>query len=186
MIFDLPTALEFGGRKWPINTDFRDVLRTLTAFEDPDLTDAEKVYICLHNTYPDLDSIPPQALQAAFNAAVAFIDHDNSHREGPRPRMMDWTQDAPLIFPALNRVAGFEVRRADYIHWWTFMGYFMEIKDSTYSAVLGLRSKKAHGKKLEKNEREFWAHNRDICELKTKYTDAEREEQERLRKIIGG
>ena len=58
MIFDLPTSLEVGGRQWPINSDFRDVLRTLTAFEDPDVSDEEKAFICLHNTYPDLDDMP--------------------------------------------------------------------------------------------------------------------------------
>lgn len=185
MIFDLPTALEFGGQSWAINTDYRDVLRTLTAFEDPNLTDEEKAYICLHNTYPTLKDIPAELMQAAFDAAVEFIDHGGRSDE-TGPRTMDWTQDAPLIFPAVNRVAGFEVRSAEYIHWWTFMGYFMEIKDSTYSTVLGLRGKRARGKKLEKDEKEFWKHNRSICELKTKYTDEELEEQEKLRKIIGG
>ena len=150
MIFDLPTSLEVNGRAWVINTDFRDVLRTLTAFEDPNLTDAEKAYICLHNTYPDLGDIPKDDIQAAFDAAVAFIDH-GSRDDGPSPRTMDWTQDAGLIFPAVNRSAGFEVRSAEYIHWWTFLGYFMEIKDSVYATVLNLRGKRARGKKLEKD-----------------------------------
>ena len=58
MIFDLPTSLDVGGKSWAINSDFRDVLRTLTAFEDPDVSDEEKAFICLHNTYPDLDDMP--------------------------------------------------------------------------------------------------------------------------------
>ena len=184
MIFDLPMALEFGGREWAINTDYRDVLRTLTAFEDPNLTEEEKAYICLHNTYPELKEIPRELIQAAFDAAVAFIDH-GSCNDGPSPRTMDWTQDAPLIFPAVNRAAGFEVRSVEYMHWWTFMGYFMEIKNSTYATVLGLRGKRARGKKLEKDEKEFWQHNRGLCELRTKYTEEELEEQARLKAIIG-
>lgn len=185
MIFELPTSLEFGGREWPINTDYRDILRTLMAFEDANLTDEEKAFICLRNMYPDMDDIPREQIQAAFDAAVAFIDY-GQHDDAPGPRTMDWSQDAPLIFPAVNRAAGFEVRSAPYIHWWTFVGYFMEIRDSTYATVLGLRGKKARGKKLEKDEREFWQQNRAICELKPRYTDEELEEQERLRKIIGG
>ncbi len=185
MIFDLPTSLEVNGRAWPINTDFRDVLRTLTAFEDPNLTDEEKAYICLHNTYPDLQDIPENDIQAAFDAAVAFIDHGNRD-DGPSPRTMDWTQDACLIFPAVNRSAGFEVRSAEYIHWWTFLGYFMEIKDSVYATVLNLRGKRARGKKLEKDEKEFWNRNRSVCELKKKYTDEELEEQARLNSLLGG
>lgn len=186
MIFDLPTSLEFGGEAWAINSDYRDVLRTLTAFEDPDVSDEEKVFICLHNTYPDLDDMPRGDLQAAFDAAVAFIDHGSSDDDRPSPRTMDWTQDANLIFPAVNRVAGFEVRGVDYMHWWTFMGYFMEIRDTTYATILGLRGKRAKGKKLDKDEKEFWNHNRGLCELKKRYTEEELEEQERLKAILGG
>ena len=184
MVFDLPTSLEFGGRKWAINSDFRDVLRTLAAFEDPNLTDGEKVFVCLHNTYPALDDIPAGDLQAAFDAAVGFIDCGR-RRDGPGPRTMDWAQDAPMIFPAVNRVAGFEVRSADYIHWWTFVGYFMEIRDSAYATVLGLRGKRARGKKLAQDEQEFWRHNRGICELRPRYTDAELAERERLGELLG-
>ena len=62
----------------------------------------------------------------------------------------------------------------------------VEIKDTSYSTVLHLRGKKARGKKLEKDEREFWQHNRRICELKPRYTQEEIAEKERLKQIIGG
>lgn len=187
MIYDLPTSVEFGGREWEINTDFRDVLSILTAFEDVDLTDQEKAYVCLHNMYVDFENIPPEQAQAAYDAAIEFIDHGNHNDNGkPNKKTMDWTQDAPLIFPAVNHVAGFEVRSADYIHWWTFMGYFMEIKDSTYSTVLSLRQKKARGKKLEKYEQDYWKENRAICEIKRRDTEEEKAEKERLRAILRG
>lgn len=184
MIFDLPRSVEFGGRTWPINTDYRDVLRVLTAMEDPDVTDEEKAYICLHNLYPGAKDIPQDQLQAAFDAALDFIDRGQQD-DKPGPRTMDWTQDAPLIFPAVNRAAGMEVRSVEYMHWWTFLGFFMEIKDSTYSAILGLRDKKARGKKLEKEEKEFWQRNKKICVIRTKMTEAEKAEVERLNKLLG-
>lgn len=184
MIFDLPTALEVGGKEWDIATDYRDILRILTAFEDPDLTDADRAMLCLYNLYVDLEEMPQEQLQAAFDAAIAFIDHGASGDKGG-PRTMDWTQDAPLIFPAVNRAAGFEVRSVDYMHWWTFLGLFMEIRDSTYATVLSLRGKKNRGKKLEKQEQEFWSHNKDICVLKRRETEEERAERERLKKILG-
>ena len=186
MIFDLPTALEVGGKEWDIATDYRDILRILTAFEDPDLTQEEKVMLCLYNLYVDLEDMPQEQLQAAFDAAIQFIDHGSGGKDGPRT--MDWTQDAPLIFPAVNRAAGFEVRSVEYMHWWTFLGYFMEIRDTTYATVLSLRQKKfgRNRKKLEKHEQEFWNNNRSICELKARYTEAELEERDRLNKLLGG
>ena len=184
MIFDLPTALEVGGRSWDIVTDYRDVLRVLMAFEDPELSEAEKAHVCLYNLYVDLEDMPQELLQAAFDAAIRFIDHGEGSDHGPRT--MDWEQDAPLIFPAVNSVAGCEVRALDYLHWWTFLGYFMEIRDSTAATVFSLRQKKARGKKLEKWEKEFWEQNAAICKIRTWYTEDELAEQERLKKIIGG
>lgn len=185
MIYDLPETLTFGGREWDINTDFRDVLNILVAFEDPELTDAEKVYVCLHNIYVDFEDIPRELTQQAYDAAIEFIDHGHPDDKKPSRKTMDWEQDAPLIFSAINAVAGYEVRSEEYIHWWTFMGYFMEIKDTTYSTVLSLRQKKARGKKLEKYEQEYWKNNRGICELRRKETEEDKEEKARLEAILG-
>ena len=93
-----------------------------------------------------------------------------------------------MIFPAVNRAAGFEVRAVEYMHWWTFLGYFMEIRDSTCATVLALRQKRygVHRKKLEPHEREFWEGNRGLCELKRRYSDAELAEQRRLEAALGG
>ena len=184
MIYDLPRALEFGGRAWTIHTDYRDVLNILEAFEDPDLTDEEKAYVCLYCLYEDFETIPREDMARAYEAAIAFIDH-GSGNDRPGPRTMDWRQDAPLIFPAVNRAAGFEVRAVEYMHWWTFVGLFMEIRDSVFSTVLGLRQKKNRGKKLEKYEKEFWQQNKGICELKRRLTEAEQAEEDRLRSVFG-
>lgn len=185
MIFDLPTSVSFGGREWEINTDYRDILSILMAFEDVELSDAEKGYVCLCNFYPDFEQIPKEHLQAAYDAAIEFIDHGSADDKKPSKKTMDWSQDAPLIFPAVNHVAGFEVRSAEYIHWWTFLGYFMEIKDSTYSTVLSLRQKKARGKKLEKYEQEYWKNNRGICELRRRETEEDKAEKARLEALLG-
>lgn len=187
MVYDMPTTVEFGGQTWEINTDYRDILNILTAFEDVELTDSEKAYVCLKNIYVDFESIPTDMLQQAYDAAIAFIDYGNANDKKPSRKTMDWEQDAPLIFPAINRAAGFEVRSVQYMHWWTFMGYFMEIKDTTYSTVLSLRQKKwVHHKKLEKYEQEYWKNNRAICELRRKETEEDKEEKARLEAILGG
>lgn len=185
MDFALPEALAFGGREWAIRADYREVLNILAAFEDTELTEAEKVYICLHNLYADFREMPVGEYAAAFKAAVAFIDHGASGEKGG-PRTVDWEQDAPILFPAVNRVAGYEVRSAAFLHWWTFLGFFMEIRDSVYATVLALRQKKARGEKLEKWEQEFWRRNAGICKLRPKLSDAEQAEKERLERMLGG
>lgn len=185
MIFDLPTTIEFGGQEWAINTDYRDVLTVISAFEDPELDEREKAFVCMHNIYVDFDKIPQDNYQEAIDKAIKFIDRGEEKRE-KGPRTMDWEQDANIIFPAINHVAGFEVRSVEYLHWWTFIGYFLEIKDSTAATVLSLRQKKARGKKLEKWEKEYWNSNRSICVLRRKESDEDKAEKERLKEILGG
>ena len=99
---------------------------------------------------------------------------------------MDWEQDAPIIIPAVNKVMGKEVRLIPYLHWWTFMGAYMEIGDSLFNQVLSIRQKKKSGEHLEKWENKFYQDNKALCDLKEKYTDAELKEQERLLRILDG
>ena len=183
MRFELPGTLEVGGRAWAIRADYREVLNILEAFGDPELTEAEKVYICLNNLYVEFREMGPGDYAEAFRAAVAFIDHGAAGAKGT-PRTVDWEQDAPILFPAVNRVAGYEVRGAAFLHWWTFLGFFMEIRDSVYATVLALRQKKARGEKLEKWEQEFWRRNAGICRLKPRLSEAEQAEKRRLEELL--
>lgn len=184
MVWDLPVSLDINGAAYPIRTDYRDILRIMIAFADPDLAAEDKMYVCLRILYPELEKIPKDLYQAAYEAAIRFIDNDADPQPRNGPRTMDWEQDAPLLFPAVNRAAGFEVRTVEYLHWWTFLGYFMEIKDSVYASVLGIRQKKAKGKKLEKWEKEYWQANRKICQLDQKLTEEEKAEKERLNALL--
>ncbi|MBR1820454.1 MAG: hypothetical protein IJ769_02395 [Clostridia bacterium] len=185
MSYELPQALEVSGRDWAIRADYREILKILAAFDDPDLTDAEKAYVCLHNLYANFEDMPEADYPEAFQAAAAFIDH-GAGGSGAGPRTVDWERDAPLLFPAVNRVAGYEVRGAAFLHWWTFLGMFMEIRDSVYATVLALRQKRARGEKLEKWERDFWHRNAGICQLKPRLTELEQAEKARLTELLGG
>ncbi len=188
MIGDLPMTLEVNGSEYPIRTDFRDILRIMSAFEDPDLENQEKVFVMLYIIYPDFEDIPREDLEEAYKKAAWFIDCGADTKEEPKknPRVVDWEQDERLLFPAINAVAGREVRSMEYLHWWTFMGYFMEIREGTYSQVLQLRHKKARGKKLEKWEREYWNNNSDICVIHKRLSEEEKAEQEFLKNLLDG
>lgn len=189
MIGELPRTVCVHGIEYDVRTDFRDILKIVTAFSDPELEDDEKVYICLFIFYEDFDAIPRRDYEEAFKEAIRFIDHnaEDGEEEDPRksPRVMDWEQDEAIMFPAINKVAGFETRSADYVHWWTFMGYYMEISEGVFSNVLSIRLKKVKGKKLEKWEREFWTSNKGLCVLKTKLSAEEQAEKDRLNALLG-
>lgn len=161
----LPTSLDVNGVTYNIRSDYRDVLRIFSAFNAPELNDREKTYVLLKQIFIDFDTIPYDDYQAAYEAAFAFIDC-TTHEDRPNPRIVNWDKDEQLIFPAVNKVAGFEVRSAKYMHWWTFLGYFQGIdREDTWGFILTIRQKRAKHKQLEKYERDFFNANRNLCAI---------------------
>ena len=139
----LPQTLKVGGRDWRIRTDFRDILKIFEAMNDRELEHEEKIYTMLYILYPDLEKMPVRLYQEAVEQANWFIDAGTQDDEGESVRKMDWTQDEPIIFPAVNAVAGRETRAEKYMHWWTFLGYLW-------------KSGKAFLQQLSVSERKRW------------------------------
>ena len=124
--YDLPKSLKVAGKDYAIESDFRVIIDILIDMSDPELNEWEKQEIMFRIMYSDYQDIPPEAKSEACQKAVDFIDY-NLPSGKPQPKTMDWEQDAPIIIPAVNKIAGMEVRSVPYLHWWTFMGYFMEM-----------------------------------------------------------
>lgn len=170
MIGQLPQTLKVCNKDYAIRSDFRDILKIIAAYNDKDLSDQEKVFVCLRRVYKDFDTLPKDkaTYTAAFEAATEFMECRLSS-DKPSPKVVNWEKDEQLIFPAINKVAGMEVRSVPYLHWWTFLGYFQAIDhDDLWGFILTIRQKKAKGKKLEKHEKEFLAANRELCSLEFK------------------
>lgn len=165
MLGMLPQTLNINGRAYKIRSDYRDILQIIAAFGDKELSDEEKAYVCLKRLFIAMESIPKSDYQDAYEAAVTFIECHISDRK-PSPKVVNWEKDEQLIFPAINKVAGIEVRAVPYMHWWTFLGYFQSIdREDIWGFILTIRQKRAKGKKLEKYEKDFLNANRDICEV---------------------
>ncbi|MDE7098781.1 MAG: bacteriophage Gp15 family protein [Ruminococcus sp.] len=188
MIGELPESLEIGGKLYKINADFRVILNIFQAFDDPELTEREKCFVCMKNLFADFESIPEKDLQTAINQAYWFVGGGNMPEKNDvqKAKIIDWEQDESLYFPAINKVAGFETRAVKFLHWWTFLGYFNEIGEGLFSQILHIRSKKSDGKKLEKWEKEFLQKNKNIVEIRKKYTQEEIEKQKILLARLGG
>ena len=65
------------------------------------------------------------------------------------------------------------------------MGYYTAIGESLFSEVVNIRAKRQNGKKLEVNEMEFYKKNKDMVDLKIRYTKEEIKEREELKRMLG-
>ena len=174
VIYSLPTSVEVNGTEYAIQSDYRAVLDILTALSDGDLDEQDKAEAALTIFYPEFSSMPASDYQEALNQCFRFIDHGQETKtQGKQPAVMSWEQDFDMIISPVNRIAGCEVRSLPYLHWWSFLSYYMEIGDCLFAQVVAIRDKKARGKPLDKQEREFYRRNREMVDLKTTYTEAE-------------
>ena len=166
MLGQLPTTLDIHGKPYKIRSDYRNILRIFEAFADNEINDREKLLVCLKRLFVDFSKIPQEDYPAAYQAAYRFLACNTQEDGKPPIRIFNWIKDEQIIFPAVNKVAGMEVRSVPYMHWWTFLGYFESVDpDGLFGTVLSLRQKKARGKKLEKYEQEFWRNNKAIMAL---------------------
>ena len=188
--WEFPTSLNIGGVDYEIRTDYRAVLDLLPALNDPELEDEDKnvtaymqSQVILQIMFPNCDEIPAEHIQDALDKVAEFIDMGISD-ESKKPKTMDWEQDATIIIPAVNKVLNTEIRAVQYMHWWTFLGAYMEIGESLFSNVLHIRQKIAKNKKLEKWEQEFYKENKSLIDFKNTDQRSD-EEKEALREYFG-
>lgn len=182
--YELPSSVSVGGTEYPIRTDYRAVLDVFCVMNDAEIPEQAKNTIFMIIMFPGWRDIPLESWEEAIKKACEFIDMGQKDDGKSHPRLVDWEQDAAIIVPAVNNVAHTEIRALPYMHWWTFWGHFMSIGESLFSSVLSVRTKKAHHKKLEKHEEEFYRNNRDIVEIKRKETAEEKAVKDAMMKWL--
>lgn len=192
MIGALPQTLQVGGADYAIRSDYRNVLQVFEAFQDPELELAEKWIVAIYLLFEDFscaDDVLQAAeggldLQEAMKQIAWFISAGQPEREVLELPAYHWQQDEQMIFSAVNKVAGKETRALNYLHWWTFLGYFNEVGEGTFSFVVGIRHKLNKGKKLEKHEKEFLSHNKELVRLDRPKTRQEQEQEEAYQALL--
>lgn len=160
-MYELPTEMIIGGRKYGIRNrgDYRVILDAFSVLEDAELEQNERVISALIIFYEDLNNIEDvfelPDLESAVKQMYRFFNGDKPEAVKEARKLIDWEQDSAMICAAVNNVAHTEIRAIDYLHWWTFLSYYMSIGESVLSTVTSIRDKMMSGKKLEKWEKEY-------------------------------
>lgn len=180
-LYRLPDEAAFGGKTYPLNTDFRVILKIFSALTDRSLPEVLRWRVALGLFYDS--PVAPEHRQEAMAYLADFLACGETGKPGPE--LIDWQYDAPAIIAGVNKAAGCEVRQLERVHWWTFLGWFHAIGPGQLSTVVAIRDKLRRGKRLEDWEREFYRENKDLVDRKTPETQAELEEKERLNRMLG-
>lgn len=182
--YKLQKSVDIAGVKYEIRTEYSVIISILEALKDCELSDQERTYVLLNLFYPAFDEMPEEHYFEALSACFQYINGgEKTQPHKKEPTLVDWEQDFPLIVNAVNRVLGYDIRGVEYdyykneggVPWETFISAYMEIGDCFFAQVVRIRDKKARGKALDKQDREFYRRNRDVIDLKTTETREEKE-----------
>lgn len=178
-MYELPTAIEIEGVQYGIRNrgDYRVILDIFSVLEDTELSATERTISALIDFYEDFEDIEDVYTFPHIEEAVKKMYEFFNGEPQPKPAMqthrklIDWEGDEAIIVSAINNVANIEIRALDYLHWWTFLSYYMAIGESTLATVVSIRGKTAKGEKLEKWERKYKQENPQYFIWNSKTTD---------------
>lgn len=185
-ILKIPTSLTVKGRDFAINADFRPCVNIMRIFERNDLTDSEKIECMVGILYKD--EVPRRYLVDAAQEAVWFLNlGEDVQGKGNRGvgRLFSWEQDLKFIISAVDKSAGFSIRSKEFYHFWEFMSAFFESGECVFNTLVHQRKLKKTGKQT-KADKEWWAENREIAELKMTLTQDEQEVLDRFNALLRG
>jgi len=192
-MFELPISITIEDKEYPIRNkgDFRMVLDCFACLQDVELDEQERVITSLCIFYADITSI--EGISEVFSseevlaqAIVGMYDFFNCGQQNvgakQNYKLIDWEQDGQMIISAVNNVAKKEIRAEEYVHWWTFMGYYLAVGECPLSTVVSIRDKIVKGKKLEKWEQSFRRDNPEYFVWNSKSVE-DREAEEYIKQI---
>lgn len=188
-ILKLPVSLNVQGQELAINADWRPCVNVMRMFERTDLTDTEKILCMVEILY--VDEVPDSLVSDAAEQAIWFLNlgEDPREKETTRAhstgRLFSWEQDLKYIISAVEHSAGIPIRSKDFYHFWEFMSAFFESGDCILNTLIHQRKQKKLGKQT-KAEREWWAENKDIAELKVELTKDEQEVLDAFNALLKG
>ena len=179
--WSLPVSAKIGGVDYNINADFRDVIEIIGYLSDQSRPEFLRWEIAISLFYDG--EIPAEQHIDAIKFLSEFISY-GSEKAKPGPKLLDWNTDSQMIVADVNKVAGFEIRSAKFLHWWTFLSYFYGVVEGQLSTVISIRNKKRTGKKLEKWEQDFYRNNTTLIDMKGAETEEIRAEKDGILKYL--
>jgi hypothetical protein len=175
-----PTKIRIDDTDYEINTDYRNCLKIILAFEDDELTIEEQYFIMLNLLYKEM----PENIELAIEKAILFLNCGKGYEVSDSKRTYSFNKDSKYIYSAMNQTHNIDLESIEYLHWWKFVFLFMDVdKDCTFSYITSLRYKKNNGK-LDNYDKKIWVEMREIVDLD--YSCEDEEESEFMKLLNGG
>lgn len=171
-----PTKININNKILKINSDFRNCIKIIEAFEDEDLLDEEKYLVLVKRLY--VDKVDDEDLQEAIIKGIKFLDlgEKNEDNEENIKRLYSFSKDDNYIYTGIRQSHNIDLNSIEYLHWWNFVFLFLDIgQDCIFNQLIYYRKRKNDGK-LTKEEKKVYISMRKILDLDYDIDDEEDDE----------
>jgi len=178
---NLPEALEIDGQIYPINPDFRIMIKFSMGVQDKILSSEYVLAEALAMFYPE--KMPPDKKIQGFyefyeGGTVKNVTHSNGERT------FDFDHDASYLIAAFQQQYDMDLISVEKLHWWKFKALFRALTEETkLIKIIGYRSVDLN--KMSKETREFYANMKIEYALPQAKGDAIASEQ-LFKQLMGG
>lgn len=176
-----PTKIRVNNKELKINSDFRNCIKIIEAFEDDELFDEEKYLILVERLY--VDDVEDSDLEEAIRKGIKFLDmgEENEDSEENVKRLYSFSKDDNYIYTGIRQSHNIDLNSIEYLHWWNFVYLFLDIgQDCMFNQLVYYRKRKNEGK-LTKDEKKVYISMRKILDLD--YEEENEEDDEFMRQL---
>ena len=178
-----PTKIKINNKILRIDSDFRNCIKIIEAFEDDELFEDEKYLILVKRLY--LDDVEDKDLDEAIKKGIKFLDlGEESHEEETSisKRLYSFTKDDNYIYTGIRQSHNIDLNSIKYLHWWKFVYFFLDMgQECMFNQLVYYRKRKNEGK-LTKDEKKVYISMRKILDLDYSGEETD-DENEFMRKL---
>lgn len=176
----LPTSVWQDEKEYPVNADFRQILRCFRLEKDPHVAQRHKVLLMCKAFYAcPLEELPPDPLALLWDFVAAYAK-DMEKVPGSAP--MDYEYDADAIYASFLQQYGIDLLTVPFLHWYAFSALLEGLCEHTplmdRLQTRGMDTKSLKGK--DRQRAEAAKRNAQIKPKKTKASQEERAAQREL------
>ncbi len=179
--WELPLSVDIGGRACRIQTDYRDILKILRILADERYHPRAR-WLWAVTAFLCTETPPMEHFEAACDCLARFLQGGETPGVCQDSPLIDWETDAPEILDGVNAAAGHDIRRDEYLHWWTFLSFFNNIREGRLADLVAIRRKRKKGAHLTPEEQEYIR--RFPHKFRPKETEEDKKHREKLEAML--
>ena len=165
----LPKSVEINGTRYEFNSDYRTILKLFKVLntDQSELLMQEIYYVCIKVFY--IGEIKATDYNEAIECMMLFLCGGEKEEETVKqPQLVDWDKDIDKIIAPISKSIGQDIRGLEYMHWWSFLGEYMEIGECRFSTIVSIRNKLAKKEKLADWEKKYYKEHKEEIDIVSK------------------